>query len=491
MWKRVVSLLVVSGALSAVEAAVQAVQAVTTYWQDGACAEIDLGRNAKLTWCVETVVVTASGRLELTASWKASGLAGGTIDKASDTGKEKMYLVDNLGNRYDHIEIRGAAADAGRLSVDNPILRGVFVFPAPHLGATAFTFRDDDQNLTINGITSSERARSDRALTASVLGRVMQTEAIEIDYSWTGASGRFQEGYSLRATEGGFEANGVRDAAKPITLPSSLIPSHEIEAFLATLAEAPVLDREYVPNVTHTDDHPLITLTLSMSRDRIVFFSQSQGVGHVPWGVESGGKVYVVPDDTPARSLQMLDPFFGRDLASRATKFLVPYVGDERAREIWAELEEKLGRAPRHGTSRRERHQRPAALTETPSSSEDEAETLEPGLDRVDTEEEASVEAAPEPNREPGPPPKVAPREPQRVEYVKPVYPPRAIQAKVEGDVVLTIVIAPNGDVTEATIVHRVDRDLERAAIEAVRQWKYEPRDDPVEMTVTIGFHMT
>ena len=128
---------------------------------------------------------------------------------------------------------------------------------------------------------------------------------------------------------------------------------------------------------------------------------------------------------------------------------------------------------------------------EAPSSSDDEAENFRPGLVRVDTEEEASVEAAPEPNREPGPPPKVAPREPQRVEYVKPVYPPRAIQAKVEGDVVLTIVIAPSGDVTEATIVHRVDRDLERAAIEAVRQWKYEPRDDPVEMTVTIGFHIT
>ena len=351
VWKRVVSLLVVSGALSAVEAAVQAVQAVTTYWQDGACAEIDLGGNAKLTWCVETVVATASGSLELTASWKASGLAGGTIDKASDAGNKKMYLVDNLGNRYDHIEIRGAAADGGRLSVDNPILRGVFVFPRPRLGATAFTFRDDDQNLTINGITSSERARSDRALTASVLGRVMQTEAIEIDYSWTGASGRFQEGYSLRATEAGFEAKGVRDAAKPITLPSSLIPSPDIEAFLATLAEAPVLDREYVPNVTHADDHPLITLTLSMSRDRIVFFSQSQGVGHIPWGVESGGKVYVVPDDTPARALQMLDPFFGRDLASRATKFLVPYVGDERAREIWAELGEKLGREEAYKTA--------------------------------------------------------------------------------------------------------------------------------------------
>lgn len=340
VWIRVLSSLVLCGALSVVRVAAQE---VATYWQDGACAEITLGGDAKLTWCVETVVVTASGRLELAASWTASNLSGATLDKGSDTGNEKMYLVDNLGHRYDHIETRGAAADGGRLSVDNPTLRGVFVFPPPHLGATTFTFRDDDQNLTIAGITSSAHSRSDRALSASVLGRVMQTEAIEIDYSWSGMSGRFREVYSLRAVDGGFEAEGVRDDTRPIALPSSRISSTEIEAFLATLAQAPVLDRDYVPNVTRPDDHPSITLTLSLSRDHITFFSQSQGVGHVPWGVVSGGQVYVVPDDTPARALQMLDPFFGRDLASRATKFLVPHVGDERARELWAELEEKLG----------------------------------------------------------------------------------------------------------------------------------------------------
>ena len=47
-------------------------------------------------------------------NWKASGLAGGTIDKFSDTGNKNMYLVDDLGNRYDHIETRGAAVDGGR-----------------------------------------------------------------------------------------------------------------------------------------------------------------------------------------------------------------------------------------------------------------------------------------------------------------------------------------------------------------------------------------
>ena len=133
---RVLSLLVLSGVLSVVQVAAQE---VATYWQDGACAELTLGGDARLTWCIETVVVTASGRLELTASWTASNLRGATLDKGSDTGNEKMYLVDDLGNRYHHIETRGAVADGGRLSADDPTLRGVFVFPPPRLGATTFT----------------------------------------------------------------------------------------------------------------------------------------------------------------------------------------------------------------------------------------------------------------------------------------------------------------------------------------------------------------
>ena len=69
-----------------------------------------------------------------------------------------MYLVDNLGTRYDHIETRGAAADGGLLKGDQDVLKGVFVFPAPRMGANEFSFRDDDQHVVIHGITSSERS---------------------------------------------------------------------------------------------------------------------------------------------------------------------------------------------------------------------------------------------------------------------------------------------------------------------------------------------
>lgn len=318
-------------------------QAPATYWQDGTCTEISIGGDAALSWCVDSVVITASGNMELNVSWEAHQLTSGTLDKGSDTGNRKMYLVDDQRNRYDHIETRDAAADGGVLSPDAPILRGVFVFSAPHADATELSFRDDDLNVVITGIKPHEHARGDRTLSASVLGRVMQAERIEIDYGWTGPNGRFQEVYSLEPVGGGFEASGVRDGTTPIALPVSLIPSADVESFLAMLAEAPVVDRTYVPTVTHEDVQPSITLTLFFSRDRIVIFSRSQGVGHVPWAIETRGLTYVIPDDTPARALQRLDPFFGRDLASRGITFLAPHVGDDRAREIWDELDEKLG----------------------------------------------------------------------------------------------------------------------------------------------------
>lgn len=344
MWQGVVSSLVLVGILFAAQAS--AIQGVSTFWQEDACAVIPLGEAkdaASLSWCVDKVVVTPSGQLELAVSWRASGLSGRTLDKGSDTGNEKMYLVDNLGNRYHHVETRGAAADGGQLTYDHEVLRGVFVFPPAKLGAREFSFRDDDQNVVISGITSADESRSDRARSAAVLGRVMQAESILIDYSWTRPEGRVQESYELRPADDGFLAEEVRDDGAPVEGEAALIPASEVETFLAQLAEAPILVRNYVPRVVRSNDYPSITVEIRTGRERIVFFTRSQGIGHAPWAVESNGEVYVVPDDTPARALQVLDPYLGRDLGSRAVDFLEPHLGHERALEIWTQLEEELG----------------------------------------------------------------------------------------------------------------------------------------------------
>ena len=60
------------------------------------------------------------------------------------------------------------------------------------------------------------------------------------------------------------------------------------------------------------------------------------------------------------------------------------------------------------------------------------------------------------------------------VHRVDPVYPPFARQARISGTVELTGVIGIDGRIRELQIVHG-HPFLAKAALEAVRQWMYEP----------------
>jgi TonB family protein len=81
---------------------------------------------------------------------------------------------------------------------------------------------------------------------------------------------------------------------------------------------------------------------------------------------------------------------------------------------------------------------------------------------------------------------------PKKLVSVPPRYPDDALQAKVQGDVVLDVVIDAQGVPTDVQVSQSVPM-LDAAAIEAVRQWRYEPTllngvPVPIAMTVTVGF---
>jgi TonB family protein len=74
---------------------------------------------------------------------------------------------------------------------------------------------------------------------------------------------------------------------------------------------------------------------------------------------------------------------------------------------------------------------------------------------------------------------------PKRTKSVKPVYPKAALDARVKGDVVLEVVIGPNGHVTDARILKSIPQ-LDQAAMEATLQTEYEPvlvYGNPVSVT--------
>ena len=103
----------------------------------------------------------------------------------------------------------------------------------------------------------------------------------------------------------------------------------------------------------------------------------------------------------------------------------------------------------------------------------------------------------------PPPPPPVA-RAPVRVggaimvpalvSRIAPVYPPLAVKARVQGVVVLEAVVDRNGRVESVTVLRSILL-LDRAAIEAVRQWRYSPlllngQPERFVLAVTVNFSL-
>jgi TonB family protein len=81
---------------------------------------------------------------------------------------------------------------------------------------------------------------------------------------------------------------------------------------------------------------------------------------------------------------------------------------------------------------------------------------------------------------------------PKLIKQVNPVYPEKARQARVEGIVILEAKADEQGNVTDARILRSIPV-LDQAALDAVKQWKYEPmlidgKPRKVVFTVTVRF---
>ncbi len=77
---------------------------------------------------------------------------------------------------------------------------------------------------------------------------------------------------------------------------------------------------------------------------------------------------------------------------------------------------------------------------------------------------------------------------------VAPEYSAQLRHALAEGDVRVSFTVTPKGDVANARIVESSDRAFEKAALDAVRQWKFAPavKDGrPVSVTVQQDFAFT
>ena len=84
---------------------------------------------------------------------------------------------------------------------------------------------------------------------------------------------------------------------------------------------------------------------------------------------------------------------------------------------------------------------------------------------------------------------------PELLYSVQPAYPPLAVQANLEGVVILEAIVDRDGTVSDVKVLRSVDRLLDAEAERAVRQWRYSPlilngSPERFVLTVTLSFHL-
>ena len=85
---------------------------------------------------------------------------------------------------------------------------------------------------------------------------------------------------------------------------------------------------------------------------------------------------------------------------------------------------------------------------------------------------------------------------PKPFERPSPSYTPAAMEAKIQGAVIMTCIVQINGACTDIDVVESLDTryGLDGQATDALAKWRFEPgmrHDEPVSVSVTVEMTFT
>jgi protein TonB len=113
------------------------------------------------------------------------------------------------------------------------------------------------------------------------------------------------------------------------------------------------------------------------------------------------------------------------------------------------------------------------------------------------------VGGLPEPPPPPPPPPATRPpvrvggqiQAPTLIHRVEPYYPPTAVDARLQGLVILEAIVDRDGKVAEVKVLRSASPLLDREAVLAVKQWRYSPlvlngQRERFVLTVMLSFNL-
>lgn len=155
-----------------------------------------------------------------------------------------------------------------------------------------------------------------------LLGGLADSQQVTIERRWTGFAVvyRQSEAYSLELRGNAYAGDGVvavegRSSDPRTETRGVTVPRDAMQPFLWRLAEVSVAERPYVPERRWTDDYPEIDVrVVPPGAPPVRFWTQSQGPGNLPWGVEHAGRNFVVNGPSISNALKEIDRYLLPDL---------------------------------------------------------------------------------------------------------------------------------------------------------------------------------
>ena len=156
-----------------------------------------------------------------------------------------------------------------------------------------------------------------------VLNQIPNASAIHIKEEWSGSSVEYPLVARISITRTGDNFTGKADFSAGHSPPSTstrdlTLRAQTVGEFLALISISPVEPTPYSPRNDGSDEHPSISIELTLPSETVIYRTMSQGYMQKPWALDVNGNTYSVDSTQPRYALNILERQLGVDNEMRA-----------------------------------------------------------------------------------------------------------------------------------------------------------------------------
>ena len=153
---------------------------------------------------------------------------------------------------------------------------------------------------------------------ADALPAIHQANSLTLESDWSGskALGTFQSSAHTQLQLHSFPSSAPLQLSvlnytsghTELLTPTTTLTRRQWNTIITRIQSIPLEKKPYQPVDTHTDDYPLVSMTLTGENFIAIFSSTSQDERYLPWQTQINGRTFTISSQEIAEVWQLLQP---------------------------------------------------------------------------------------------------------------------------------------------------------------------------------------